>query len=108
MRPPFPTYRQTYPPKDTSFSHLAARTNIKISSFQRDNHGQKLFVMNVNPTILRRVISTKRVSQRLQRDAQLDKVVECDGAAMPSIVLLDEEIDGGRLQTISHHPQRGR
>ena len=61
--------------------------------------------MNVNPTILRRVISTKRVSQRLQRDAQLDKVVECDGAAMPSIVLLDEEIDGGWLQTIAHHPQ---
>ena len=64
--------------------------------------------MNVNPAVLRGVVSPERVRQRLQSDAQLDKVVKGDGTAMPSIVLLDEEIDGGRLQTIAHHPQRRR
>ena len=64
--------------------------------------------MDVDPSVLRRVVSAKGVGQRLQRDAELDEVVEGDGASMPAVVFDHEEIDGGRLQTISHHPQRGR
>ena len=64
--------------------------------------------MDVDPSILGRVVSAKGVGQRLQRDAELDEVVEGDGASMPAVVFDHEEIDGGRLQTISHHPQRGR
>ena len=64
--------------------------------------------MDLDPAVLTRVVSAEGVGERLQSDAELDEVVEGDGSAVLTIELLDEEIHGRRLQTISHHPQRRR
>jgi len=64
--------------------------------------------MDIDPSILGRIMSAEGVGQRLQGDAKLDEVVEGDGASMSAVELDHEEIHGGRLQTIAHHPQRGR
>jgi len=64
--------------------------------------------MDLDPAILTRVVSAEGVGERLQSDAELDEVVEGDGAAVLTVELLDEEVHGRRLQTISHHPQRRR
>jgi len=62
--------------------------------------------MNVNPAILRRVVSAKRVGERLQRHAKLNEVVEGYRPAMLPVELLYKEIDGGGLKAIPHHSQR--
>jgi len=64
--------------------------------------------MNVDPAVLRRVVTPEGVGQRLQRHAELDEVVESDGASMLPIELFHEEIHGGRLKPISHHAQGSR
>jgi len=64
--------------------------------------------MNVDPAALLRVVAAEGVSQRLQRDRELDEVVEGDGASMLSVELLDEEIHGGRLKAVTHHAQSRR
>jgi len=67
-----------------------------------------LFVVNVDPSILRRVVPAEGVGERLQGDGELDEVVEGDRSSLLPVELLDEEIHGGRLQTIAHHPQSRR
>ena len=64
--------------------------------------------MYIDPPALVGVLPAEGVGERLQRDAELDEVVEGDRAAMLPVELLDEEIDGGGLQAISHHPQSRR
>jgi len=64
--------------------------------------------MDVDPAALLRVVAAEGVGERLQRDAELDEVVEGDRASMLSVELLDEEIHGGRLQAIPHHAQSRR
>lgn len=78
------------------------------ASFERDDHRDELFVMNVDPSALVGVLPAEGVGQCLQRDAELDEVVEGDRSAVLPIELLDEEIDGGGLKAISHHPQSRR
>ena len=64
--------------------------------------------MNLNPAVLARVVPSEGVGESLQRDGELDKVIEGDRPAVLTVELLDEEIHGGRLEAIAHHPQRRR
>jgi len=79
-----------------------------IASFHSDDHGEELFVVNVDPAALLRVVAAEGVGQRLQRHAELDEVVEGDGASMLPIELFHKEIHGGRLKPISHHAKSSR
>jgi len=62
--------------------------------------------MNLDPAVLIRVVPAEGVGESLQRDGELDKVIEGDRPAVLAVELLDEEIHGGRLKAITHHPQR--
>lgn len=64
--------------------------------------------MDLDPAVLIGVVPAEGVGERLQRHGELDKVIEGDRPALLAVELLDEEIHGGRLKAIPHHPQRRR
>jgi len=61
------------------------------SLFQTDDKVEKLFIVDLNPSILVCVKSSERLRQTLKLDAQLDEVVEEDAALRLSVVLLQEK-----------------
>jgi hypothetical protein len=61
------------------------------SLFQTDDKVEKLFIVDLNPSILVCVKSSERLRQTLKLDAQLDEVVEEDAALRLSVILLQEK-----------------
>jgi len=53
----------------------------RLASLLRNYEGEELLVVEIDPTVLVGVVSLEWVSQRLQRDAELNEVVKSDGAS---------------------------